>query len=80
MAVEFIDCASLAISYDATGKATVSMTVIRDDSQEISYSSYTNRTWGSRSFSTVITNASQKPIIGSGGWNQWSVQMEGVAN
>jgi hypothetical protein len=79
MAVEFIDCASLAISYDATGKATVSMTVLRDDSNEISYSSYTNRVWGSTRFTTVITSAAQKPMIGSGGWNQWSVQMEGTA-
>jgi hypothetical protein len=79
MVVEFIDCSSLSISYDATGKATVSLTVVRDDRNQIT-STYTNRTWGGVRFDCVIMSSSQRPMIGSGGWSEWSLQMEGVGN
>jgi len=79
MAVEFIDCSSLSISYDATGKATVSITVIRDDRNQIT-STYTNRTWGGVRFDCVLMSSAQRPMIGTGGWSEWSLQMEGVGN
>lgn len=75
--IEFIDCGSLSISYDATGKATISLTVVRDDPNPLQ-NTYTNRIWGHVFFSTIIMNESQSPIVGSGGWNQWSIQMEGI--
>jgi hypothetical protein len=75
--IEFIDCGSLSISYDATGKASISLTVVRDD-PGVLRNTYTNRVWGHVLFSTIIMNETQSPIIGSGGWNQWSIQMEGV--
>ncbi len=77
--IEFIECSSLSISYDATGKVTVSMGVIRNDSSALK-NTYTSRSWGSRNFDTILMSASQQPMIGSGGWNQWSLQLEGVAN
>ena len=79
MAVEFIDCSSLSISYDATGKATISMTVVRDDRNPLS-STYTNRRWGGVRFDCVLMGSSQRPMIGSGGWSEWSLQLEGVGN
>lgn len=79
MAVEFIECSSLSISYDATGKATIALAVLRDDTNELS-DTYTNRSWGGVRFDCVLMGATQKPIIGSGGWTQWALQMEGVGN
>ncbi len=76
---EFIDCSSLSVSYDATGKASVSLTVLRCDSNEINYSQYINNRWGGVDFDLVLMNASQKPIIGST-WYEWGLQMEGVGN
>ena len=77
--IEFIDCGSLSINYDETGKATISLSVVRNDSNALE-KNYTNRTWGSVRFNTVLMSASQQPMIGSGGWSQWSLQMEGVGN
>ncbi len=77
---EFIDCGSLSISYDATGKASVSLTVLRCDANEIDYSSYNSgNTWGGVRFSLITTAASQKPITGSS-WHEWGLSMEGVGN
>jgi hypothetical protein len=77
--IEFIDCGSLSISYDATGKASVSLTVVRDDRLSLQ-KQYDNKRWGGVQFDLIVMSAVQSPIIGSGGWNQWSLQMEGVAN
>lgn len=78
--LEFIDCGSLSISYDATGKVTISLSVVRNDRQPITRSRYENRRWGEVDFTCIMMSASQSPIIGSRGWNQWAVQMEGVGN
>lgn len=75
--IEFIDCGSLSISYDATGKASVALTVVRDDRLPLQ-GSYSNRRWGGVQFDLIVMSANQSPIIGSGGWNQWALQMEGV--
>ncbi len=77
--VEFIDCGSLSISYDATGKASVSLTVVKDSSNPLRYT-YTNRRWGGVQFDLLVMNSSQKPIIGSRGWYEWGVSMEGIGN
>jgi hypothetical protein len=77
MSIEFIECPSLSISYDATGKASVSLTVIRDDMDDLS-GTYTNESWGGVEFTVGIMGATQQAIIGSGGWAQWSLQLEGV--
>jgi len=77
MAIEFIECGSLSISYDATGKAIVGLTVIRDDTDTIT-DTYNNRSWGGVQFDLITMTASQKPIIGSGGWTSWALQLEGV--
>ena len=75
--IEFIECASLSIGYAATGKATVSLSVIRDDGNEL-VNNYNKRSWGSVNFDTVVMSATQNAIIGSRGWAQWALQMEGV--
>lgn len=78
--IEFIDCGTLSISYDATGKVTVSFTVIRDDSQNFLDNTYTEPNWGGVQFGLIVMRAAQQPIIGSGGWCQWQMQLEGVGN
>jgi len=77
--VEFIDCASLSINYDVTGKVTMGMTVLKDSSGDINYSSYTSSSFGAVAFTLILTSAFQKPIIG-GPWFEWGLQLEGVAN
>lgn len=77
--VEFIECPSLSISYDATGKASVSITVIRDDMNDLR-GTYTSKSWGGVRFTVGVMGATQQPIMGSGGWAQWSLQLEGIGN
>jgi len=79
MTIEFIECPSLSISYDATGKASVSLTVIRDNMGDLQ-GTYNAETWGGVRFTVGVMAATQQAIIGSGGWAQWSLQMEGVGN
>jgi len=76
--VEFIDCGSLSITYDATGKASISFSVLTDNDKLTD--DYTDKEWGSIRFDCVITNVMQRPIIGSKKWFEWSIQMEGVGN
>jgi hypothetical protein len=75
--IEFIDCGSLSISYDAEGVASVNLTVVRDDDLSLQRS-YTYRRWAGIQFDLGLMRAQQQPIIGSGGWNQWSLQLQGV--
>jgi len=77
--VEFIECSSLSISYDATGKAAISLTVVKDDMTNLQ-DTYTDGTWGGVRFTVGVMGASQQAIMGSGGWAQWSLQLEGVGN
>jgi hypothetical protein len=79
MAVEFIECPSLSISYDATGKAAVSLAVIRDNMGNLG-GTYNSETWGGVRFTLGVMGATQQAIMGSGGWAQWSLQMEGIGN
>ena len=64
--VEFIDCGSLSINYDAAGKASISLTVIRDDRSDLQ-NTYTNKSWGGVNFDCILMSSSQKPMIGTGG-------------
>ncbi len=75
--VEFAECSSLSLTYDATGKVTASLGVVRDDSGEIGYDNYTDPRWGGEDFTFIIMAASQRPIVG-GTWHEWSLSMEGV--
>lgn len=74
---EFVDCSSLSISYDATGKASVSLTVLRCDASEINYRAYNSSSWGGVRFKLITMAASQKPIMGSS-WHEWALSMEGI--
>lgn len=74
--IEFIDCGSLSISFDATGKASVSLTVLRNDGLPLT-GDYNDRTWGQTTFDLITMSASAEAIVGSV-WRQWSIQMEGV--
>lgn len=76
--IEFPDCGSLSISFDATGKATASLTVLRNSHTSLT-KQYNNRTWGGTSFDLIVMSASPSPIIGSN-WSQWSLNMEGIGN
>lgn len=75
---EFIDCGSLSITYDATGKASISYVVLSD--LPFLTNNYTHRKWGGINFNCVMMNVVQRPIIGSRNWFEWSLQMEGVGN
>jgi len=77
--IEFIECGSLSISYDAAGSASISLSVVRNDGNSLQ-GNYHNRSWGGVSFDTVVMNANQSALIGSGGWHRWSLQMQGVGN
>ena len=74
--VEFIDCGSLSVNYDATGKASLAFSVVTDHDELMD--DYTDREWGRVRFDCVIRNISRRPIIGSRKWFEWSIQMEGV--
>ncbi|MHA2218195.1 MAG: hypothetical protein ACXACY_19840 [Candidatus Hodarchaeales archaeon] len=76
--VEFTECPSISISYDATGKASISLSVIKDDMNTIT-GDYTTLNFGNTAYTLVVMSASQQPIFGSGGWAQWSLQLEGIA-
>lgn len=82
--VEFIDCGSLSINYDATGKVTISLSVVANvkdvNGNATLNGEYDDRTWGDVDFDCVIMSATPAPIIGSRGWYQWGLQMEGVGN
>lgn len=77
--VEFIDCGSLSISYDATGKASISCTVIRSDSGSL-VKNYNGWRLGGVSFDGNVMSLNQSVMLGSGGWHQWQVRWEGVGN
>jgi len=77
--IEFIDCSSLSISYDATGKVTISFSVVKDDTSTLS-KTYTSESWGGVSFDCVLMSVGQRAMVGTGGWCEWSLSMEGVGN
>jgi hypothetical protein len=77
--VEFIDCGSLSISYDATGKATISCTVVRSDSNFLR-KDYNDWHLGGVRFDGNVMSLNQAAMLGSGGWHQWQLQWEGIGN
>lgn len=77
--VEFVECGSLSISYDATGKATISCSVIKSDDNNLS-KSYEDWRLGGVTFYGNVMNLAQSPIFGSGGWCRWQLQWEGIGN
>lgn len=77
--IEFIDCASLSIQYDATGIASLSFVVLKNSMEDLT-GTYTTLTAGGVDFEGVIMSKIQTPIIGSGGWCQWQMQVRGVGN
>jgi len=76
--MEFVECGSLSISYDATGKATISCSVLRSDDQDIG--DYNDWFIGGVNFDGNVMSKIQNPIFGSSGWFRWQVQWEGVGN
>jgi len=77
--VEFIDCGSLSISFDATGKATISCNVLRSDSDEL-HDDYNTWNFGSVYFDGNVMSLNQQSLVGSDGWHQWQLQWEGIGN
>jgi len=76
--VEFVDCSSMSIQYDATGKASLSFVVLKDSVSSLS-NSYTHMTVGGVSFVGSIMSLSKTPILGSD-WFEWRLQIQGVGN
>jgi hypothetical protein len=75
---EFIECGTVSISYDATGKASVSFSVISTNGRSIG--NYNSLYFGGVSFSGNIMGAEAAPLRGSGGWKQWQMQWAGIGN
>ena len=80
---EFIDCSTVSIQYDTTGKATVSFVVVTDSASL--GGTYTSLSFGGVSFVGVIMSVVQRPILGSGdgggvGWSEWQMTLQGVGN
>ncbi len=78
-AIEFIDCATISIQYSATGAASVSFVVVKNDTNTLE-NDYSAPTFGGVNFDGIIMSAVQRVIIGSGGWCEWQIQLQGVGN
>jgi hypothetical protein len=81
---EFIDCGTISIQYDTTGKAAVSFVVVKQGAGSLN-KTYSSLDFGGRTFTGSIMSAVQKPIIGSGDgkgsvWFEWQMQLQGVGN
>ena len=76
MAIEFVECGTLSISYDATGKATINYTKIRDNAGIPSAPN--NLSFGGRTFKGNTMSIAPNPLIGSGGWFQWQISWQGI--
>lgn len=76
--VEFIDCGSVSIQYDATGQVSVSFVVVTNNYSLTKV--YTSLEFGGVRFIGSLMSAVQKPIMGSGGWYEWQMQIQGVGN
>ena len=80
MAKTFIECTSLSVSYDITGIASVSYTVISD---EAGMKAYDSVTIGNRTFTGYVTSATYSVIPRSedsfGGWYQTQVNLLALA-
>lgn len=84
--VEFIDCSSVNVQYDATGKASVSFVVIKNSTDPINVHSYRSLCFGFVNFTGVLMNIVQRPIVGSYNeatgemWVEWQMNLQGVGN
>lgn len=81
---EFIDCGTVSIQYDTTGKATISFVIVTDETGELG-KTYTSLSFGGVSFTGSIMSATKKPILGSGdgkghAWFEWQMTLQGVGN
>jgi Na+-translocating ferredoxin:NAD+ oxidoreductase RnfC subunit len=76
--IEFIDCGSINIQYDATGKATVSLVVVKNDNSALT--GCYPPSLGGVSWDVSTMTAIQRAIIGSDGWYEWHMQFQGWGN
>ena len=84
--IEFIDCSSISVSYDATGKANVSFTVVKNNQLPIDVQSYKSVCFGFVKFTGSLMSVIQKPVNGSYNeatgemWVDWQMTLQGVGN
>jgi hypothetical protein len=74
---EFIDCASLNISFNVMGIATVSYTVVHDSSNFVTYDSISA---GGKTFTGYVVNASMDQILNTSGWFETHVTLVATTN
>lgn len=77
----FIECTSLSVSYDITGMATVSYTVIANSSVITAWNSVS---FGGREFKGIVTSAvttivARTEADGDGPWYQTQVTLLSIA-
>ncbi len=77
--VEFIECGGLSITYEANGRASINANIIKSNTNALT-TNYNTWSLGGVSFVGNVMSASQKPMIGSGGWGQWQLNWQGVGN
>jgi hypothetical protein len=73
---EFVECGGWSVTYDATGKATISATIVTN-SNTIK-GQYNNWSVGCRQFKGSLMSLRGTPIMGSEGWIQWSLSWQGI--
>jgi hypothetical protein len=87
--IEFIDCSSISIQYDATGLATLSFVVLRNNTTpmtSLDLEKYSSVCFGFVKFIGVLMSVTQKPIIGSFNeftnemWVEWQFNLRATGN
>ncbi len=74
---EFIDCASLNISFNVMGIATVSYTVVHNSSNFVTYDSISA---GGQTFTGYVVNASMDQILNTSDWFETHVTLVATTN
>lgn len=74
---EFIDCASLNISFNVMGIATVSYTVVSDGP---GFSTYDSISAGGQTFTGYVVNASVDQILNTSNWYETHVTLIATTN
>ncbi len=77
MATVFIDCTSLNISYNIMGIATVTYTMVHNDTE---FHTQTTITAGGQTFTGYVSNASVSTIPNTSGWHETHVTLIATTN
>ena len=77
MAIEFIECTSLSVSYDVLGRATVTYTMVHDTPK---ITVVNELSAGGQTFRGYITNAFMSAIPRADGWYETNATLISTTN